>query len=167
MLIKGNVIHSGDVFISNGGNLTVTNGNTVVCAVQEKISTTAITVTGTTPPSTTLVYNNGGGGTIYQVAGTFTSNYTLNITNLPSMTDPTRTYVINVINNTATAGYVCNAVTLSTTSSVGSAAKLLFNGGNAFTYSSAIQYSTQQFAIVYHSSGGIYVLSTYNVFYTP
>jgi hypothetical protein len=145
------------------GNLIT--ANTILSSVQEKISTSVIAVSG---GATTLVYNTGGEGTIYQVSGAFSSNYTLNITNLPSMSDTTKTYVVSVINNTAsTAGYVCSAVTLSTTSTPGSAAKLLFSGGNSYVYSSNIQYSTQQFAIIYHSTGGVYVLSTYNAFYTP
>jgi hypothetical protein len=141
------------------------SGNTVLSSIQENISTTLITVSG---GATTLTYNTGGAGTIYQVSSGVSSNYTLNITNLPSITDPTRTYVVSVINNTAaTAGYVCSAVTLSTTSATGTAAKLLFSGGNSYVYSTNIQYSTQQFAIIYHNTGGVYVLSTYNAFYTP
>jgi hypothetical protein len=163
LIVYGNMVHRGDISVINGGNLTVTNGNTYVSSIQERISSTALTVSGS---ATTLVYNNGGGGTIYQMSSTaFTSNYTLNITNLPSVTDPNRTYVVSVINNTASAGYNCNAVTLSTTSAVGSAAPLLFSGGNSYTSSASVKYSTQQFAIVYHSVGGVYVLTTYNQFY--
>jgi hypothetical protein len=155
LVMIGNVLHQGNVFIT---------GNTVVSSFQERISSTTVAVSGTNPPSGTLVYNSSGGGTIYQVTGTFTSNYTLNLTNLPSITDATKTYVVTVTNNTTSANYVCNSVTVSTTSTVGTAATIYFNGSNTFAYSTSVRYSTQQFALVY-SGSSLIVLTTYNQYF--
>ena len=132
-----------------------------ICTVgnlSEVISAT----TGSAGGPYTADYNNA--SVFYlNAAPTSATNYTLNIINLPSLTNSTRSYVITVINNTGIKNAYCSSLTLSTTGTTGSTYTMVFNGGSSAISISSSTATVQQFAVMYYS-GTLFVLSNVSGF---
>jgi hypothetical protein len=145
-------------FVGATTNITYTAGNvvlgnTIVTSFQEGINTTAA-LTGT---AFTIVYNASFTGTVYTL-GTITSNYSLNVGFLPSVTNPLSTYVISLINPNGN-NYMCSAVSVGTATTY-TPIPLFYSGGNVVSSSTNFGFSTQQIIFVY-SGGRMVALSTF------
>ena len=166
---------SGNVFISNGslaiGTQTIsTNASAAKNAyldvsgycffsnIQEKIT---LPTTGTST-AYTLDYSKGAVFSLYPAA---TANYSLNVINLPSITDTSRSYTICVLNgNVTTSGTTFYATTLYGNISAvqGPAITLKYNGGAASISISTSTYTTQQICLIY--SGTMNAISSVSGF---
>jgi hypothetical protein len=152
LVVSGGVGISGNVYI--GGNNTVGN-----CAFLSTISEKNVSVTWSA--TTTVDYRLGGIFWLGSVSSGTT--FTVNISNLPSITDTTRSYIITIIYTTTAAGQYCNSVGISTGTSYTTYTPK-FNGGSAAISVANTNVVTQQITIAYIYSSTNPVLSTVSVF---
>jgi hypothetical protein len=151
-VVSGGVGISGNVYI--GGNNTVGN-----CAFLSTISEKNVSVTWSA--TTTVDYRLGGIFWLGSVSSGTT--FTVNISNLPSITDATRSYIITLIYTTTGATQYCNSVGISTGTSYTTYTPK-FNGGSAAISVANTNVVTQQITIAYIYSSTNPVLSTVSVF---
>ena len=155
---SGALVVTGGVGI--GGNFNV-GGNTIMGNVTflSSISERNVSVTWGNP--VTLNYNLGSVFWLGSVSSGTT--FTVNISNLPNVTDATRSYIITLIYTTTAASQYCNSVGISTgTSYTTSTPK--FNGGSASIVTAAGSVVTQQISLVYIYNTSTPILSTVSVF---
>jgi len=119
--------------------------------ISEKISTP----TGSAP-TFTCDYST---GSVFYISNPGTNNFTVNIINLPSTNDSTRTYVITLCYTSGGIVNYCNSVSVSTTTSPGSTNTPKTNGGSSNIAMNSGNFILQQLAYTYLNSTGIYLTS--------
>jgi hypothetical protein len=153
LVVAGGVAISGSVNI--GGNNTVGN-----CAFLSTISEKTVNAF-TWSATTTVDYRVGGIFWLGSVSSGTT--FTVNISNLPSITDATRSYIITLIYTTTGATQYCNSVGISTGTSYTTYTPK-FNGGSSVIVTANTNLVTQQITIAYIYSSTNPVLTTVSVF---
>jgi hypothetical protein len=97
-------------------------------------------------------------GSIASISG----HFTLNITNLPNLTDDTKSYIFTIIYKSA--NLYCNKVTLSTTATTGTPAYDLKINGTIPTFDSTKTIVQQIVFLFDTTAAGSYYLSTINIY---
>jgi hypothetical protein len=143
-----------------GGNLNV-GGNTIMGNVTFLSAISERNVSVAWSNGVVLNYNLGSVFWLGSVSsGTM---FTVNISNMPSITDATRSYIITLIYTTTAASQYCNSVGISIgTSYTTSTPK--FNGGSASIVTANGSIVTQQISIAYIYNTSTPILSTVSVF---
>jgi hypothetical protein len=152
--VSKNIIIPGSITIGNTVPSTLSGGTVPYLDVsgycffsniQEKLTT----VTGS--PPFTLDYSK---SAVFVIGTAPAANYTLNVINLPSVTDPTRAFNICILNPTTSTGptFYCNALTVSTTGTTGSSVTLKYSGGSSAINISSSTFTSQQVSIIYSGS---------------
>jgi len=164
--VSKNIIIPGSITIGNtapsalsGGTVPYldVSGYCYFSNIQEKLTT----VTTTTPFTTfTLDYSK---SAVFVIGTAPAANYTLNVINFPSITDSTRAFNICILNPTAGTGptFYCNALTVSTTGTTGSAVTLKYSGGSSAINIGSSTFTTQQISIIY-SGTTLYAITGVN-----
>ena len=106
----------------------------------------------------TFSYTN---SAVYYITNAASANYTVNITNLLSITDMTRSYVFSTINYASGgAGYYASSITLSTSASAsGTFTPIYFPGGATIISITSAAMSVQSFSVLSTSPASSVVLS--------
>lgn len=136
--------------VSGSMNISKTS---FVTNISEKI----ISVTGTSN-AYTLDYSN---GSIFYLSTAPTAAMTINIRNVPSITDNTRSYVLSIIYNGTAANYYATSVNVSTNASAGTTYTPKFTSTPSITAITSAQLVIQQIIYVYLGTTG-YVVSNVN-----
>ena len=154
---------SGNVYISPGsmaiGTSTLTvnapqtshfdvSGYCFFSNIQEKITQT----TGSAN-AYTLDYSQ---GSVFLLNTAATANYTINIINLPSIIDTTRSYTICLLNSSSPTFYA-STLTCSNSGTTGSAVTIRYNGGSSAILLTSSIFTTQQICLIYN--GLLYAIS--------
>lgn len=136
--------------VSGSVNITKTS---FVTNISEKI----ISVTGSSN-AYTLDYS---AGSIFYLSTAPTAAMTINVRNVPSITDTTHSYVLSIIYNGTAANYYATSVNVSTTTSTGTTYTPKFTSTPSITAITTSQLVIQQIIYVYLGTTG-YVVSNVN-----
>jgi hypothetical protein len=149
-----------NTYIDISGTLNVSGLNIVNTSYFSTISENIVSATGSTSPYT-CNYALGG---VFKLTGA-SGALTVNITNLPSITDTSHNYIITLMYTPTAITTYCTIATVSLTSTAGTTRNVKFNGGSANI--SAMTANTtpviQQLMVTYTGST-IVVLSNVSVF---
>ena len=135
------------------------NNYTIVNKINEKINN----VTTSTSTSVSIDYNLGSlFYTDYTKASAFTQNYTVNLTNVNTLSQNNQTYVVTIISDVSglTNFYYANNITIG-----GASTPINFLNGSSSISISQANTLFQQFSIIY-TTGQWRVFSNVSSFYT-
>ena len=155
------ITNNQNTYIDLSGTLNVSGLNIVNTSYFSTISENIVSATGSSTPYT-CNYALGG---IFKLTGA-SGALTVNITNLPSITDTSHNYIITLMYTPTAITTYCTSATVSLSGSAGTSYSVKFNGGSA-NITTMIANTTpviQQLMVTYTSAGGIVVLSNVSVF---
>ena len=126
------------------------------------LNTLAEKIVSVTPSSNAIVCDYSTSG-IFRISSTVSALFTTNITNLPSISDPNRNYMITLIYTIGTAGaFYSNSVSINGTTYNATALNFKINGGTPSSFTSG-SYILQQIMYTYNGTTGV-VLTTISEF---
>jgi len=156
LIINSDVSFNANLYVA--GN-TVLNGimNIEKTSFVTNISEKIISVTG----SSNIYTLNYQSGSIFYLSNAPTANISLNMRNVPSITDSNHSYVLSIIYNGTSANYYANSVNISINSNTGTTYTPQFANTPNINNIGSNQLIIQQIIYVYLGSNG-YILSNVN-----